>query len=120
MFVIVEAKRMGQKTVFCGYSAAVEKLYDDAASIGDFHILKSGAASARSGKYTGKVPQYKRIVDNLPDGVIDWGDVNKRITSTEFQILLAKAKEELLHRKPHNHSRGVQGGTQVNRNHLVR
>ena len=95
MFVIVEAKRMGQKTVFCGYSAAVEKLYDDAASIGDFHILKSGAASARSGKYTGRVPQYKRIVDNLPDGMIDWGDVNKRITSTEFQILLAKAKDLL-------------------------
>ena len=53
------------------YSTAIEKLYTDAISTGDFHILKSGAASTRSGKYTGRVPQYKRIVDNLPPGVVD-------------------------------------------------
>lgn len=75
------------------YEKVVDQLYHDALVSGDMEFLSSDAAVARSGQYTGRVPQYKRIVNNVPN--IDWGKINIRMEEDEFEVLKATALKHL-------------------------
>lgn len=63
------------------------------------HILKApdavrssfGAVSIRTGKFTGRSPQNRYIVDDdFSHSVVDWGDVNQAISSETFDSLKSK------------------------------
>ena len=75
------------------YFENVDRIYQVALATGDMEKLSSEAVVACSGQYTGRVPQYKRIVDNVPN--IDWGEINMSIDEDEFDILKTAAVDYL-------------------------
>ncbi|MCM3638168.1 phosphoenolpyruvate carboxykinase (ATP) [Sporosarcina luteola] len=81
---------------------SVAELVEKATSRGEAKLSADGALTAETGKYTGRSPQDKYIVEeDSSKDKIDWGKVNRPISSEIFDSLYnkvlthLKAKEEL-------------------------
>ncbi|MCM3710241.1 phosphoenolpyruvate carboxykinase (ATP) [Sporosarcina luteola] len=81
---------------------SVAELVEKATSRGEAKLSADGALTAETGKYTGRSPQDKYIVEeDSSKDKIDWGKVNRPISSEIFDSLYKKvlkhlkAKEEL-------------------------
>ncbi|MCM3742547.1 phosphoenolpyruvate carboxykinase (ATP) [Sporosarcina luteola] len=81
---------------------SVAELIEKATSRGEAKLSADGALTAETGKYTGRSPQDKYIVEeDSSKEKIDWGKVNRPISSEIFDSLYKKvlthlkAKEEL-------------------------
>jgi len=81
---------------FHHYQLPVSRLVAIALERGEGVLSESGALIVNTGKYTGRSPDDRFIVDT--DNVhkhIDWGKVNRPISSTVFDHVLHKAKHYL-------------------------
>ena len=81
---------------------SVPQLVEKAISRGEAQLTSDGAVTAQTGKYTGRSPKDKYIVEEASSkDKIDWGNVNRPISSEIFDTLYnkvlhhLKAKEEL-------------------------
>jgi len=81
---------------------SVPQLVEKATSRGEAVLTSTGAVKAETGKYTGRSPQDKYIVEEpISKDKIDWGSVNQPISSEIFETLHTKVvkylkeKEEL-------------------------
>ena len=81
---------------------SVPQLVEKATSRGEAVLTSTGAVKAETGKYTGRSPQDKYIVEEaISKDKIDWGSVNQPISSEIFETLYTKVvkylkeKEEL-------------------------
>ena len=65
-----------------------QDLVSDIVSNGEGHVSSSGAAMIDSGKYTGRSPKDKYIVDETSSNdKIWWGEVNQKISEKLFDKL---------------------------------
>ena len=81
---------------------SVPQLVEKAISRGEAQLTSDGAVTAQTGKYTGRSPKDKYIVEEASSkDKIDWGNVNRPISSEIFDSLYnkvithLKAKDEL-------------------------
>jgi len=81
---------------------SVPQLVEKAISRGEAQLTSDGAVTAQTGKYTGRSPKDKYIVEEASSkDKIDWGNVNRPISSEFFDSLYNKvinhltAKDEL-------------------------
>ncbi|MHA6260219.1 phosphoenolpyruvate carboxykinase (ATP) [Sporosarcina sp. CAU 1771] len=81
---------------------SVPQLVEKATSRGEAKLTADGAITAQTGKYTGRSPKDKYIVEEATSkDKIDWGNVNRPISSEVFDSLYNKVitylknKEEL-------------------------
>jgi len=75
---------------------SVPQLVEKATSRGEAVLTSTGAVKAETGKYTGRSPQDKYIVDEpISRDKIDWGPVNQPISSEIFESLYKKVKDYL-------------------------
>lgn len=76
------------------YNLQVPELVEMALQRGEGVLSSTGAFSVRTGKYTGRSPFDKFIVDEPSVREhIHWGDVNRPISSEKFAKLYAEVKE---------------------------
>ena len=77
----------------------VPRLVEEAVRRGEAVLTPAGALNATTGKYTGRSPKDKFIVDE-PDvhASVDWGSVNQPISPERFDALLARVKQYLAER----------------------
>jgi len=70
---------------------SVPQLVEKAISRGEAELTSDGAVTARTGKYTGRSPKDKYIVEEASSkDKIDWGSVNRPISSEVFDSLYNK------------------------------
>jgi len=70
---------------------SVPQLVEKATTRGEAVLTSTGAVKAETGKYTGRSPQDKYIVDEaISKDKIDWGSVNQPISSDIFDALYKK------------------------------
>lgn len=70
---------------------SVPQLVEKATTRGEAVLTSTGAVKAETGKYTGRSPQDKYIVDEaISKDKIDWGSVNQPISSDVFDALYKK------------------------------
>ncbi len=75
---------------------SVPQLVEKATSRGEVVLTSTGAVKAETGKYTGRSPQDKYIVDEpISKDKIDWGSVNQPISSSHFEALYTKVMNYL-------------------------
>ncbi|MDN3451731.1 phosphoenolpyruvate carboxykinase (ATP) [Planococcus sp. APC 3906] len=75
---------------------SVPQLIEAATSRGEAVLTKDGAVKAETGKYTGRSPKDKYIVDEpISKDKIDWGSVNRPISSEVFENLYAKVLDHM-------------------------
>ena len=75
---------------------SVPQLVEKATSRGEAVLTSTGAVKAETGKYTGRSPQDKYIVDEpISRDKIDWGSVNQPISSEIFESLYKKVTNYL-------------------------
>lgn len=75
---------------------SVPQLVEKATSRGEAVLTSTGAVKAETGKYTGRSPQDKYIVDEpISRDKIDWGPVNQPISSEIFESLYKKVTDYL-------------------------
>ena len=75
---------------------SVPQLVEKATSKGEAVLTSTGAVKAETGKYTGRSPQDKYIVDEpISRDKIDWGPVNQPISSEIFESLYKKVTDYL-------------------------
>ncbi|MEK3975952.1 phosphoenolpyruvate carboxykinase (ATP) [Psychrobacillus sp. FSL K6-2684] len=75
---------------------SVPQLVEKATSRGEAVLTSTGAVKAETGKYTGRSPQDKYIVDEpISKDKIDWGSVNQPISSSHFEALYTKVMNYL-------------------------
>lgn len=81
---------------------SVPQLVEKSISRGEAQLTSDGAVTAQTGKYTGRSPKDKYIVEEASSkDKIDWGNVNRPISSKIFDSLYTKvithltAKDEL-------------------------
>lgn len=75
---------------------SVPQLVEAATSRGEAVLTREGAVAAETGKYTGRSPKDKYIVDEaISRDKIDWGNVNRPISSEIFENLYAKVIDHL-------------------------
>ncbi|WP_391202791.1 phosphoenolpyruvate carboxykinase (ATP) [Psychrobacillus sp. L4] len=75
---------------------SVAQLVEKATSRGEAVLTSTGAVKAETGKYTGRSPQDKYIVDeSISRDKIDWGSVNQPISSEIFESLYKKVTDYL-------------------------
>ncbi|MEI4769201.1 phosphoenolpyruvate carboxykinase (ATP) [Psychrobacillus sp. FJAT-51614] len=75
---------------------SVPQLVEKATSRGEAVLTSTGAVKAETGKYTGRSPQDKYIVDEpISRDKIDWGPVNQPISSEIFESLYKKVTKYL-------------------------
>lgn len=75
---------------------SVPKLVEKATSRGEAVLTSTGAVKAETGKYTGRSPQDKYIVEEpISQDKIDWGSVNQPISSEIFDALYKKVTDYL-------------------------
>lgn len=68
-----------------------EKLVEDAVRCGDGLLTSTGSLSVRTGRYTGRSPDDRFIVeDDLTSGAVDWGGINRRFPSESFGALMER------------------------------
>lgn len=71
--------------------ASVAELTEKAIRKGEAKLSADGALTARTGKYTGRSPKDKFIVeDAVSKNKVDWGNVNRPISEATFDSLYAK------------------------------
>lgn len=73
------------------YQSTINQLYKEAIQSFGCKKTATNALAAYSGTYTGRQPQWKRIVKDETTKNIWWGPVNKPMTSHEFQKARTKA-----------------------------
>ena len=72
------------------------RLTEGALQRGEGQLAANGSLVVRTGKYTGRSPGDRFIVsDESTEGTIDWGPVNKKISTEHFDHLLAKIQTYL-------------------------
>lgn len=72
------------------------QLVEKATSRGEAQLTADGAITARTGKYTGRSPEDKYIVEEASSkDKIDWGKVNRPISSEIFDSLYTKVLDHL-------------------------
>lgn len=70
---------------------SVPQLVEKAISRGEATLSADGAVTANTGKYTGRSPKDKYIVEEASSkDKIDWGNVNRPISSAHFDALYKK------------------------------
>ncbi|SER92758.1 phosphoenolpyruvate carboxykinase (ATP) [Psychrobacillus sp. OK032] len=70
---------------------SVPQLVEKATSRGEAILTSTGAVKAETGKYTGRSPEDKYIVEEpISKDKIDWGSVNQPISSEIFDTLYKK------------------------------
>ncbi|MDN7246073.1 phosphoenolpyruvate carboxykinase (ATP) [Planococcus shenhongbingii] len=75
---------------------SVPQLVEAATSRGEAVLTREGAVKAETGKYTGRSPKDKYIVEeDISKDKIDWGAVNRPISSDVFENLYNKVIEHL-------------------------
>lgn len=75
---------------------SVPQLVEEATSRGEAVLTVDGAVTAETGKYTGRSPKDKYIVEEeISKDKIDWGNVNRPISSEIFENLYAKVINHL-------------------------
>lgn len=75
---------------------SVPQLVEKATSRGEAKLTADGAITAQTGKYTGRSPKDKYIVEEeSTKGKIDWGKVNRPISSDVFESLYIKVIRHL-------------------------
>ncbi len=76
--------------------ASVAELTEKAAARGEAKLSADGAITARTGKYTGRSPKDKFIVeDTVSKDKVDWGSVNSPISEDVFDALYTKVIDHL-------------------------
>lgn len=75
---------------------SVPQLVEKAISRGEATLSADGAVTANTGKYTGRSPKDKYIVEEASSKEkIDWGNVNRPISSEHFDALYEKVLAHL-------------------------
>ena len=75
---------------------SVPQLVEEATSRGEAVLTADGAVKAETGKYTGRSPKDKYIVEEESSkDKIDWGNVNRPISSDVFEALYSKVINHL-------------------------
>ena len=75
---------------------SVPELVEKATARGEAVLTSTGAVKAETGKYTGRSPQDKYIVDEpISRAKIDWGPVNQPISAEKFEALYIKVVKYL-------------------------
>ena len=70
---------------------SVPQLVEKATSRGEAILTADGAVTAQTGKYTGRSPKDKFIVEEASSkDKIDWGNVNRPISAEKFDLLYDK------------------------------
>ena len=68
--------------------------------LGQGKLSKEGALTVKTGKFTGRSPKDRYIVeDEITEHTVDWGDINIPIASSSFDDLFAKIKSYAESRK---------------------
>src|SRR5690606_28841569 len=75
---------------------SVPQLVEAATSRGEAVLTREGAVKAETGKYTGRSPKDKYMVEEESSkNKVDWGNVNRPISSEVFENLYAKVLKHL-------------------------
>lgn len=75
---------------------SVPQLVEAATSRGEAVLTREGAVKAETGKYTGRSPKDKYMVEEaISKDKIDWGSVNRPISAEIFENLYAKVLNHL-------------------------
>ena len=75
---------------------SVPQLVEKATTRGEAKLTADGAITAQTGKYTGRSPKDKYIVEEASSkDKIDWGNVNRPISSEIFESLYTKVLRPL-------------------------
>ncbi|ANU11493.1 phosphoenolpyruvate carboxykinase [Planococcus antarcticus DSM 14505] len=75
---------------------SVPQLVEAATSRGEAVLTREGAVKAETGKYTGRSPKDKYMVEEESSkNKVDWGNVNRPISSEVFEKLYAKVIKHL-------------------------
>src|SRR5690606_11028099 len=75
---------------------SVPQLVEAATSRGEAVLTREGAVKAETGKYTGRSPKDKYIVEeDISKDKVDWGSVNRPISSEVIENLYNKVIEHL-------------------------
>ncbi|WP_318617682.1 phosphoenolpyruvate carboxykinase (ATP) [Sporosarcina sp. YIM B06819] len=78
---------------------SVPQLVEKATARGEAQLTADGAVTAQTGKYTGRSPKDKYIVEEASSkDKIDWGSVNRPISSAIFDSLYSKVINHLKER----------------------
>ncbi len=74
----------------------VPELVEEAIRNGEGVLTKDGALSVSTGKFTGRSPKDKFVVqDEVSNHLVDWGPVNQPIAEDKFTALLDKVLTHL-------------------------
>lgn len=93
------------------------ELVERALAAGDARLTDTGSLCVPTGRFTGRVPERRFIVADGPSNpTIDWGPVNKPITSQEFESWWAKA---LAHLARAGELYGFEGSAGADARHAV-
>lgn len=78
------------------YQLSVSELIEEAIRNGEGTLADSGALAVDTGKFTGRSPKDRFIVDDsLTTDTVWWGDINLKFSSGHFDRLLAKVTAHL-------------------------
>src|SRR4051812_11829326 len=78
------------------YQLSVPELIEAAVHKGEAILTATGALSAETGKYTGRSPHDKFIVDEPAiHDQIAWGSINKPIEAKKFEMLYQEMMDYL-------------------------
>lgn len=78
------------------YQLSVAELIEDALKNGEGTLASSGALAVDTGKFTGRSPKDRFIVDDeITKDTIWWGDVNIKISAAHFDLLYQKVVAHL-------------------------
>lgn len=74
----------------------VTELIDTATARGEGVITSTGSLSVKTGRYTGRSPDDRYIVeDDLTRDTVDWGKINHRFPEDKFDEIMEKMKEHV-------------------------
>lgn len=73
----------------------VAQLVEIALQHGEARLAEGGALQVTTGKYTGRSPKDKFIVQNRGAGAVDWGPVNQPMAPERFDGLLARMLDHM-------------------------
>ena len=98
---------------------SVPQLVEAATSRGEAVLTREGAVKAETGKYTGRSPKDKYMVEEeISKDKIDWGNVNRPISSQVFENLYAKVLAHLKQKNELFVFKGFAGADPESRLHI--
>src|SRR5690606_36350612 len=98
---------------------SVPQLVEAATSRGEAILTREGAVTAETGKYTGRSPKDKYMVEeDISKDKIDWGTVNRPISSEVFENLYAKVLSHLKQKDELYVFKGFAGADPESRLHI--